>query len=132
MKFYVYASTGLIGWSELPYGDPPMGVVYGPFHPTINYGPLGILIREQHKYDMLGKNYDPLQLQRIQERIKQFDIRAVAEDHYQLQPTAGVHFTDYSQELGDDGYEITLLGLPEEEYRQYFPVLYRQYFSDDG
>jgi hypothetical protein len=131
MKFYVYARTGLIGWSELPYGDPPMGVVFGPFHPTLNYGPLGILVREQHKYDSLGTNHDSIELQRIQDQINQFHIQVFTEDNYQLRPSAGVHFSDYSSDLGDDGYEIALLGLPEEEYRRYFPELYRRYFSEE-
>src|SRR5438552_13686436 len=45
MRFDVYSGEELIGWSELPVADPPMGVAQGELFPTPAYERVRPIVR---------------------------------------------------------------------------------------
>lgn len=52
-----------------------------------------------------------------------------------LQAQGGVHIADCSAELGDEGLEVSVLGVPYPNYEELFPhhvAAYEQQFERDG
>ena len=98
MKYEVFSSDLMIGWSALEAGDPPMGVVTGVFHPTDEY--------------RAGEARE---------------LRVRPEGGAVLKPVAGVFIEDHSAELGATGIEIMILGIDGETYQQYFPMHVKAY-----
>lgn len=99
MKFEIVAGDVVIGWSELEYGDPPMGVAHGRLNVTTAYGstPTGALLR----------------------------ARPVGESFFE--PIGGVHIEDLRADLGPDEIEVSVLGLDHETYARYFAHHIRVY-----
>ena len=118
-RFQVFSASLLVGWSELELGDPPMGVAFGRFLPASDYA----AIRPAVVAALGGPLADELQLT-IRDR-----------DGATLEAVGGVHLVDHSAELGSDGLEVSILGIPFQSYEVLFPhhiAMYAQQFPDSG
>ena len=104
-RFEIYSGTVLIGWSELELCDAPMGVAFGRFLPASGYA----VVKSVVVAAAGGPLPEDLQLS-LRER-----------DGLVLQACGGVHIADCSNELGSDGLEVSILGVPYPEYEQIFP-----------
>ena len=99
MRYEVFAGDTAIGWSELEMGDPPMGVAVGVLHPTSAYPAA-----------LAGGN-----------------LRVRPEGGQFFDPVAGVHIEDYAADLGEEGIEVSVLGLDATTYQHWFPLHVKSY-----
>lgn len=117
-RFNIYSGESLIGWSELESGDPPMGVAFGKFIPAPNYDAIRSIV-----VDLRGKDEDVLCL----------SARLV--DGTVLDALGGIHIEDHSDEIGEDGREVAVLGIGYPSYEVLFPehvaAYHRQFSSSD-
>jgi hypothetical protein len=104
-RFEILANSVLVGHTKFEGGDPPMGVVFGVFHPTDAYD----TVRESILRDE-GRDLKEVQL-----------LVRVATTGQEIESQGGVHITDHSAELGPDGREITALGIGYPLYAELFP-----------
>jgi hypothetical protein len=136
MKFTIYADGVLVGWSELPMGDAPMGVCFGPFHPESGYSTIRPLVLERQNYDgSLGPD-DEGQMKVWFSKFAKIIFTVLAEDGGSLHPM-GIHFVDFADALPAEPspYEVYLEGLPRKEYDTYFEShneKYRKLFPPQG
>ncbi|MCW1777221.1 CD225/dispanin family protein [Pantoea ananatis] len=102
-RFGIYSQAQLVGWSDLEFGDPPMGVAFGRFIPAPAY-------------------------RTIQPRV--VAAQGVALDALQLsaRTTEGTSLAgstiaigDLSADLGDSGLEVSVLCVDHATYAQVFP-----------
>jgi hypothetical protein len=104
MRFEILAGDDIVGHSDLEFGDPPMGVAFGLFVPTSGYssivaackGPAG---SSQFHYALSA-------------RVVGGPV---------LTASGGVCISDYSDEFGPTGREVSVLGIADPSYRQLFP-----------
>jgi hypothetical protein len=132
LKFFVYANDVCIGWSQLPTGDPPMGVAQGPFFSNNAYEQIRSLVIEHQGHDgTMGEINHELVLA-VDKKLASFHFRIIADDGHELHPQA-VSFSDFSENVevidvnNENPYEVIVLGLPNTEYMHYFSHLYTQY-----
>lgn len=114
-EFSIYSGEALIGWSELEFGDPPMGVAFGKFIPAPDYEAIRATVIE-----LRGNDDGALRLS------------AQRADGMELDSLGGVHIEDHSDELGEDGLEVSVLGIGYPLYEALFPkhvATYRRQFS---
>jgi hypothetical protein len=103
MRYEVMEDDVCIGWSELEFGDPPMGVAHGRLYPS-----------------------DLYQASRHAGANANLRVRPSGSDEF-LQPAAGVFVEDLSADLGPEGIEVSVLGLDAEIYERLFPHHVRAY-----
>ncbi|MEW5788222.1 MAG: hypothetical protein AB1899_10270 [Pseudomonadota bacterium] len=117
-RFEIYCGSTLIGHSELEAGDAPMGVAGGRFLPLPSYRqlqPRVVALRETSQQElalsvcMAGGGFLPAQ--------------------------GGVQIFDYSADLGAEGLEVHVNGIPYPLYGEMFPNLvaaYERQFKSEG
>lgn len=96
-KFDVYLGDRKIGWSELEFGDPPMGVAFGRFIPNSEYSST---VADSKGQGVLSVRTSSGAL---------------------INASGGVHLADHSATLGAEGMEVSVLGIPGREYEILFP-----------
>jgi hypothetical protein len=128
VKYDVWAGDEIVGWSELPHADPPMGYVFGPFHPNEDYAAIQPLIRECHKYDGSLGILNERKLKRVTVRVRALDLKVKTATGETLEPEGGVHLTDFSAELGE--IQLDVFGLPHETMIMYWPTECEQYWQE--
>jgi len=95
----------LVGSSELELGDAPMGVAFGSFFPAPGYAAIQSIVVAAAG----GPLPDGLQL-------------SVRDSNGEvLEASGGVHIADCSAELGPEGLEVSILGVPYPAYESLFP-----------
>lgn len=99
-RFTVYSGSVLVGHSALEFGDPPMGVAFGPFEPAKGYAAIENECRTNHR-DQSGLNL------------------SVQTETGMVIPCEGVGILDYSQEQAAC-IEINILGVPAPLYSRLF------------
>jgi hypothetical protein len=104
MRFEVLANGVVVGSSELEVGDAPMGVAAGRFLPHPAYSAIQPLVVE-------GRDSSQAHLALV--------VRVT--EGAEIPSEGGVRITDYSTELGDEGIEIEVLGIPYPLYGELFP-----------
>ena len=104
LRFEVFASSTLIGHSELEKGDPPMGVAMGRFLPAPAYASLQAAV---------------VRAAEDNQSHFQFSVRLVGGE--ELPAEGGVQILDFSASLGAAGLEIHVLGIGYPLYEQLFP-----------
>lgn len=107
MRYEVFVADTAIGWSELENGDPPMGVAFGVLHSTQAYPAV-----------LAGGT-----------------LRVRPEGGTFFEPVGGVHIEDYSADLGEEGIEVSVVGLDAATYQHWFPLhvkAYEEQFGDDA
>ncbi len=117
-RFEILCESSLIGWSELELGDPPMGVAFGRFIPAPEY----VVIQAQVIAATASKSASP-----------QLSARVVGGPT--LESMGGVHIADYSPEVGEEGLEVSVLGLSYPPYETLFPehvAAYENQFKNVG
>jgi hypothetical protein len=97
MRYEVLAREGVIGWSELEFGDPPSGLAYGRFHPSDLY--------------RSSRHAGP-----------DAELHARPEGSDELFRTSGgVFIEDLSSDHGPEAIEVSVVGLDADTYERYFP-----------
>ncbi|MBD8900441.1 hypothetical protein [Rhodanobacter sp. DHG33] len=117
-QFHIYSGEQLIGQSELEFGDPPMGVAFGKFTPTPAYANI-----QSQVISLTGKNQASLHLS------------ACLHSGEALEAVGGVCIADYSAEFGEDGLEVSVLGISSPVYEHLFPhhvAAYERQFPAPG
>lgn len=111
--FEVYSGSMLVGHSNLEHGDPPMGVAFGRFVPN--------------------EAYATIQHQCIENQSDQSLLSLVVKTPQgETIECAGVGILDYSRDVGEEGIEINVLGIPYPAYEILFPkhvALYDERFK---
>lgn len=92
MTFEVRKDNMVIGFTELEFGDPPMGFVYGALKPTSFY-------------------------QKLDSR-SEYALFKCDENLYVLNEF--ITIVDSSEEMGEESIEVTILIKSPEEYEKYF------------
>lgn len=100
--FSVYAKGSLIGSTNLEFGDPPMGVALGRFFPLVAYAVVQAEVVSARCGDQAA----------LALSVATPDGRKIV--------CVGVHIADYSADLGDDGMEISVLGIEWPPYEELF------------
>jgi hypothetical protein len=116
-RFYIYSGECLIGWSELELGDPPMGVAFGKFIPAPTYTTV-----QSQVVSLTGKDQGSLHLSARLSSSKALEA-------------VGVCIADYSAEAGEDGLEVSVLGISYPTYEDLFPhqvAAYERQFPASG
>lgn len=80
-----------------------MGVAFGKFIPAANYDAIRPMVLDRAKDDGALR------------------LSARLADGTALDPVGGVHIEDQSAELGEEGREVTVLGLEHSLYELLFP-----------
>jgi hypothetical protein len=121
MRFNLFANDELVGYSELEGADPSMGVRSGKFVPHDNYSKHQSLFRE-HSRIRTGMRIDvepPDGYKRLREQIESLHLRVETDDG----KTVGTRFIDledFSEDLGEDGYELSLMVDGRSTYKKFF------------
>lgn len=116
-QFHIYSKEVLVGWSELELGDPPMGVAFGRFIPAQSY-----------------EQIQPSVISSMEKDQSVLSLSVRLPDGTELE-CVGVCIADYSAEAGDDGLEVSVLGICNPPYEQLFPqhvAAYERQFSGGG
>lgn len=129
MKFNLYVSDECVGWSELPWADPPMSVVAGPFYPNENYKKVQPTVRELHFHDGSLGPHNESKRQEAMQKVGMLGLELRAETSEVLRPAGNVHLTDFSEELEEQAIEITAFGLPREQFLQFWPNADEEYYK---
>lgn len=108
LRFDIYAHGRLIGWTRLEGGDPPMGVAFGQFHASAIYDELRSLFLYSG-----GPGGKPVPASS--------ELSLLLPDGRQIQSSGGVVIEDFSDDLGPEGLQVTILGIPYPEYEALFP-----------
>jgi len=114
-RFEVFSSGVLIGHSELESGDPPMGIAEGRFLALPAYDALRISVLASQD----GSQND------LSHAVR----KSNAPD---LEPEGPIQITDYCADLGPDGLEIAVCGIPYPLYEELFPELVASYRNQFG
>ena len=116
-RFLVCVDDEVIGSSDLEGQDPGMGVACGPFFPTPSYEKVrstfelfSAAVEDPRNEGVLATYY--AQRDALGLTLRTSDERTV--------PAATIHITDFSRELGDDGYELEVIVQDRETYERFF------------
>jgi len=118
-RFEIFSGSVLIGWSELEFGDAPMGVAFGRFLPAPSYGSVQPIV--------VAAAGGPLP-ESLHLSVRECDGQL-------LQVSGGVHMVDCSAEAGPEGLEVSVLGVPYPSYESLFPehvAAYERQFPHAG
>jgi len=133
MQCLIYSRGELTGHADFAGFDPPMGVASGSFCPNENYKRISAIIRE---VTFLGSLTDTeatektrLHAQDVFRRLEALELKARTVAGEDLDLAGGVSITDFSEELEDDPYEVTLLGMTRDISEKYFHDAIQQYYG---
>lgn len=125
MHCFIYAHEELIGEADFIVLDSGMGVTSAPFRPNENYEKIRPAIRA---YSLLGTLADinateetKAYAAEVQRRCDSLGLTTVTVSGEMLEMAGGISISDYFEELEDDPYEVTLLGLSRNICEKYFP-----------
>lgn len=114
MRFVIKVGSEIVGFSDLEYGDAPMGVAFGSLVPT--------------------PAYKSIQPQCIACRDAWKPIPALTvelEEGQRIEGSGGIQIIDFSPELGEKGIQVHVNGIPYPRYGELFPqhvASYREQF----
>ena len=119
LNYEVLSKGALIGWTDLSYGDPPMGVVFGVLKPSDHYSS--------------RLNHEPVELRLNGELLDLAGAPAVVDDCTGMTDSERREFIDTWEgfDMDRDFHELELniriFGLPEAPYRRYFSAILKQH-----
>ena len=126
--FYLYAQGELIGHSDLEAADAAMSCACGIFHANENYHKLTPIIRRysaQVERSNTGNQDDYI---KAWDEVVALNLIIKTESGETLEPVGGVSLLDYAEELEEEsGRELSVLGLPSEQFMRCFPEAYEWY-----
>ena len=124
MHCFIYSHDLLVGEADFVAFDSGMGHTLAPFHPNENYEKIRALVRA---FSFLGTAADTdaneqtrLHADEVLDRLVALKLRARTAAGEELNSAGPVSILDFSEELVDDPYEVTLLGLPRDIAEKYF------------
>jgi hypothetical protein len=108
----------IIGYSNLKWSDPSMGVLSGQFTPTSNYETVA------HVFQFLAENpYSPLGKSHLHDiyhkACDEMGLRLFDHKGNEIKDVAVIHIDDYSRELGTDGQELVVFARDGQYWEQY-------------
>ena len=103
-RFKIFSGSTLIGWSDLEAGDPPMGVAFGQLFPTNAYAEIQDLIITSNEGSQIH-----------------LTLSASTAENTPIEAAGGIFIADLSPEFGDEGIEISVLGIESSVYEKLFP-----------
>lgn len=119
--FNVYEHGILIGTTELEGDDESMGFRLGRFYPTDHYKliqpfikELSYLLSERRFFDTPSPREEELQ-----QVFNALELSLTTESG-ELIETDGIDIVDYSDDLGPEGIEVTILVKDRETYEAFF------------
>ena len=121
MRFKLLANDELIGHSQLEGADPSMGMRIGRFVPNENYSKHQNIFRE-HSQIRTGMRIDvepPDEYKRLRGQLDSLNLRIETSDGEEIGATF-IDLVDFSEELGEDGYELTLAVDGRSTYEKFF------------
>ncbi|WOE77433.1 hypothetical protein RZO07_19140 [Pseudomonas protegens] len=108
-RFEIFSNGQYIGWSDLEYGDPPMGVAFGVFVPGPGYSSIQEQVRASTQQDQRHFN---------------FTVRMVGGEDIRA---SGAAIADDSADCGTDAIELVVLGIEYPDYGEIFPEHVERY-----
>ena len=121
MRFKLFANDELIGYSELEGADPSMGVRSGKFVPHNNYPKYQKLFRE-HSRIRTGMRADvepPDEYRKLREQLDSLRLR-IETDAGEAVGAMLIDLEDFSADLGEDGYELSMVVEDRGTYERFF------------
>ena len=121
MRFKLLANDELIGHSQLEGADPSMGMRSGKFVPNEQYSKYQNIFRE-HSQIRTGMRIDvepPDEYKRLRGQLDSLNLRIETSDGEEV----GANFIDledFSEELGEDGYELSMAVDDRGTYEKFF------------
>jgi hypothetical protein len=103
VKFEVLANRVLVGYSDLEFGDPPMGVAHGVMRATEGYGEFRARVTAAAGGSVVGI---------------ELEVRSAGTEKYLS--CVGVGILDMSHEIPEPPH-VEVLGIPYPEYGHLFP-----------
>jgi hypothetical protein len=131
MKYNLYSENELLGYSLLEGDDSSMGVRGGKFHPCESYFKLDHLFRAltQTSYDewekrrISGNHTTPdnpsSSVKDLRAHIAALNLRVETEDGRKV-GTSAISLEDFSDTLGEDGRELSIVVDARETYEEFF------------
>lgn len=124
MQCLIYSHEKLIGHADFVAFDPGMGCTVAPFMPSGDYEEIRPIIRE---FSFLGSSADTnateetrLHAEEVFRRLEALQLKAQTVAGEDIELAGGVSILDFSEELDDDPYEVTLLGMSRIICEKYF------------
>ena len=121
MKFNLLANDELIGDSQLEGADPSMGVRIGKFVPNENYSKHQNTFRE-HSQIRTGMPIDvepPDEYMRLRRQLDSLNLRIETSEGEEV-GAKFIDLEDFSEELGEDGYELSMVVDVRGTYEKFF------------
>jgi len=104
MRFVIKVGNEIVGFSDLEYGDPAMGVAGGRFVPTPAY-------KSIQQQCIAGRDvWEPIP-----------NLTVELEEGQRIEGSGGIQIIDFSPELGEKGVEVHVNGIPYPLYGELFP-----------
>jgi len=121
MKFNLIANGEILGGSELEGADPSIGVRGGKFVPNVNYSKYQHLFREQSRMLIrsLGGQEPPTEYKNLRAQIDALSLRVETAAGEEV-PTRHIEFEDFSEDLGEEGYELSIVVDGRSTYEKFF------------
>jgi hypothetical protein len=121
MKFNLFANSELIGYSELESADASQGIQSGKFMPYENYSKYQNLFREYSRIRTdMRVDAEPLEdYRKLQKQVDSLNLRIKTEDGEEIR-TMFINLEDFSEALGQDGYELSVLVDERSTYEKFF------------
>ena len=111
-RFNILSGSTLIGYSELEFGDPPMGVAFGKFLPSPAYATIQEAVIASNEG---SQGHLCLSAQKVEGEV--------------LLPETGVRILDFSAELDPDEIEVSVVGIGYPLYGELFPEHVAAYYA---
>ena len=134
MQCLIYSNRSLVGQADFIHFDPGMGCTVAPFLPSVDYEEIRPTVRA---YSLLGSFADTeatpetkAHAAEVYQRCLALDLTAHTLSGEVLEPAGGITLEDYSEELDEDPYQVTLFGLPRHISEKYFHDAIRQYYGE--
>ena len=121
MQFCLVANDELIGYSELEGADASMGIRTGRFVPNENYSKYQSLFREHseiRRVMQIGMEV-PDEYKRLRTQLDSLHLRIETIDGEKV-GTVAIDLEDFSEELREEGYELSLVVDDRSTYERFF------------
>lgn len=135
MHCFIYSREELIGHADFIGFDPGMNCTTAPFLPSENYEEVRSTVRAFSLLaltDINATRETKAHAAEVYQRCAALNLTAYTLSEEVLEPEGGITLFDFSDELDDDPYEVTLFGLPEDISEKYFHQAIQQYWGTDA
>ena len=135
MQCLIYSNQKLVGHADFTAFDPGMGCTVASFIPGEDYEEIRSTVRA---FSLLGTKADTdatpatkAHAAKVYQLCADLNLTAHTLSGEVLEPEGGITLFDFSKELDDDPYEVTLFGLPRDISEKYFHEAIQKYYGED-